>query len=302
MPQPDITSLEAAPLAAEPDQARCPVRRKRGPLPVGILVPGGLLLALLAAYFLGPALFHLPAPNKQDLFHALRGPGTKGHLLGTDSLGRDTLARALAGGRTSLFIAASATALGMLLGGSLGLIAGFKAGIVDTVISRLIDVALAFPALILALVVVTFLGANVRDVIIAVAVYTVPAYMRLTRASTIAVRDRGFVVAARQSGAPNRYLLRRHVIPQVVPTVLAFALIAVGTAVAIESSLSFLGLGVQAPTASWGNMIAQGQPYLTSDAAIVLTPGAMLLVTIVLLNILGDGIRDSLDRRAEGTL
>jgi peptide/nickel transport system permease protein len=256
-----------------------------------IWLPAVVLIMVVGACFLFPLVGHLPGPNSGSLAQARDPLFSPGHLLGTDPLGNDELSRALYGGQISIEVGLGSVALGFLVGGALGVFAGYYGGAVDTVVMRVLDVFLAFPSLVLALTVATYLGPNERDVIIAIAFFTTPAYARLARATALRLREQDFVVSAKLVGGKDRHILVRHVVPHVVPSMATFGLLTVAVAMIIESALDYLGLGVRPPQPTWGNMIAAGQEYLSSDPALVLVPAAFLFVTILSLNLLGDALR-----------
>lgn len=270
--------------------------RRRGRFAVGIVAPATLLGLIVLACLVGPPLVGLPDPNAQDLAAARQGVGSPGHLLGTDALGRDVLTRALHGGRISLLVGVLSVALGLVVGGAFGLVAGYRGRRTDMVLSRVVDVLLAFPALVLVLAIATYLGPSVQNVILAIAFFTTTMYFRLARAGAIALRDREFVIAARLAGARSGYTLARHIAPLVAQPLLAYSLLAVGAVITVESGLSFLGLGVRPPQATWGVMIADGKPELTIAAHMTFVPAVFLFLTVVALNMLGDALRARADR------
>lgn len=260
-------------------------------------LPALVLAVIVGACVFGPLFGALPDPNAQDLSQAGASLVAPGHLLGTDALGRDLLARCLYGGRISLLVGVGAVALGAVVGGSLGVLAGYLRGVTDTVISRFVDMLLAFPALVLAIVVATYLGPSVRNVILAVGFFTVPAFVRLSRATALSVRERDSVLAAKLAGARPGYVIVRHVVPNVLASLLSYGLLMIGTAMILEASLSFLGLGVQPPAASWGSIISAGKADIADAPHIALVPGAFLFATVVVLNLAADAIQVRLDRR-----
>lgn len=271
------------------------LRLRRGAL--GLWLPLLVLVLIVGACVVGPLLGALPDPNAQDLDHAAATLGSTGHPLGADALGRDLLARCLYGGRISLLVGVGAVALGALVGGTLGVLAGYLRGPTDTVISRFVDMLLAFPALVLAIVVATYLGPSVRNVILAIGFFTVPAFVRLARATALSVREREPVIAAKLAGARSGYIIVRHVVPNVLASLLSYGLLMIGTAMILEASLSFLGLGVQPPDASWGSIIAAGKADIADAPHIALVPGAFLFLTVVVLNLTADALQARLDRR-----
>lgn len=259
-------------------------------------IPAVVLVLIVVGCFLGPAVLHLPGPSVGDLNAVNRPPLSPGHLLGTDDLGNDLLSRAFFGGRLSIEVGLGSVALGLIIGGSLGVVAAYRGGMVDSVIMRILDMFLAFPSLVLALAVSAYLGPNERDVIFAITFFTMPAYARLARAEGLRVRQRNFVVSAQLVGGKASYVITRHVVPNVAPSLLTFGLLTVAVAMLIEAALSFLGLGVPPPAPSWGGMIASGQQYLGTNPWMALVPGGFLFVTVLCLNLLGEKLRRRLQQ------
>jgi peptide/nickel transport system permease protein len=206
------------------------------------------------------------------------------------------MSRILYGGRTSIEVGLAVNVIGVVAGGFIGMFAGFRRGIVDSLIMRVLDVMLAFPALILTIVVATYLGASMLNVIWAISFFSIPAYARLSRAVTLKLREQVYIDAARMSGRGDWAILRQHIAPNVLPQLATYSLLQVGIVVMIEATLSFLGAGEGPSQASWGNMIATGQTYLSTNPALVLVPSAFLFVTVVCLNLLGDGLRSRYGR------
>jgi peptide/nickel transport system permease protein len=282
-------ALPAAPRPARPPRSGLRARLRRRDL--DLWIPGVLLAALLIGCFILPLTGLLPSPMSGDLTATMRPPFASGHLLGTDPIGRDVLSRVLYGGRTSIEVGVCVNLIGMAAGGLIGMITGFRRGVIDSLVMRVIDVMLAFPALILTIVVATYLGPSELNVIWAISFFSVPAYARLARAVTLTLRERTYIDAARMSGRSDRAILLRHIAPSVLPQLATYSLLQVGIVVMIEATLSFLGAGVGPSAASWGTMIATGQTYLSTSPALVLVPSAFLFVTVVCLNLLGDGLR-----------
>lgn len=263
-------------------------------------MPAWLLAVIVGGCLLGPWLLPgIPDPDIQDLSRAREGLGAPGHLLGLDELGRDVLSRSLHGGRISLVIGVSAVVIGLVVGGALGVVAGYLGGWVDSVISRCVDVLLAFPPLVLQLTIATYMGPTVRNVIIALALYTVPTYARLARAGALGLRQRNHVLAARLAGAPPWHVMARHIVPNVMNSLIAYSLLALSTTIILAAALSFLGLGVPPPQASWGTMISSGSGLLDTAPHISLVPGVFLFLTVVALNMLNDRL-SSRRRHLEG--
>lgn len=277
-----------------------PVRASRGrswARELELWVPVALLIMIAGACFLGPLIASLPGPNAGSLSDAQAGIGTPGHLLGTDALGKDLLSRALYGGQVSIEVGLGSVGLGLLVGGLVGMVAGYKKGALDVVVMRLLDMLLAFPSLVLALAVATYLGPNERDVIFAIAFFTVPAYARLARSATLKLRETNFVLGAQLAGARDRHVLIRHIVPNIIGQLFTYGLLTVGLAMIIEAALSFLGLGVRPPQPTWGSMIAEGQSHLAIDPTITLVPAGFLFVTVMALNLAGDALRVRWGRR-----
>ena len=200
--------------------------------------------------------------------------------------------RILYGGQISFEVGFGVTAIGLVVGGLLGMAAGYWGGVADTIISRLLDVLIAFPALVLALAIAEGLGPSEVHVIWALSVFSIPAVGRIARSATLALRGQTFILAARLSGTRGWRVIVRHVIPNIVPQLMTFSLLGIGIAIILEGALSFLGLGIPLPEASWGSMIAQGQQTLSASPDLVLIPSAFLFATVLSLNLLGDALRE----------
>jgi peptide/nickel transport system permease protein len=254
-----------------------------------------LLIAIVVA--LAAPLVSPHDPLRQDLGHALARPD-RVHWLGTDNVGRDVLSRVIWGTRVSLVAGFISVALAVLTGGGLGIVAGYAGGRVDGLLMRVMDAVLSFPPLVLALALGAVLGAGLTGVLIALGVVYTPTFARLMRGQVLAVKAREYVDAARALGAPGWRIACRHVLPNAATPIVVQASLSVAFAILAEASLSFLGLGVQPPAASWGSMINAGRGYLQQAPWIVFGPGAALFVTVVGLNFVGDAVRDALDPRA----
>jgi peptide/nickel transport system permease protein len=221
------------------------------------------------------------------------------HLLGTDHLGRDILARLAYGARYSLLIGFAAVALGLVVGVPLGAISGFYGGWLDLVIQRVIDVLVSFPGFLLALSLVAVLGVGINNVIMAVGLGVVPAFVRLVRASALSLREREYVIAARVSGASGWLIIWRHVLPNAMPPVVVQATLGLGSSLLTAAGLGFLGLGVQQPTPEWGAMLGEGRAYIFSNPNLATFPGVAIFLTVLCFNLAGDGLRDALDPLTE---
>lgn len=250
-----------------------------------------LVLAGLAAPLLAPA-----DPTATALGERLGPPGTV-HALGQDALGRDVLSRLLHGARLSVAVGTATVLVSLLVGVTLGAIAGFAGGRIDEALSRVIDVLLAFPGLLLAIALAAFLGPSVPNVILALSLLGWTGYARLARAEVAAISRRDFVEAAAALGAGPGRIVVRHILPLAAPALLVQAAFGMAGAITAESSLSFLGLGVPPPTPSWGAMVAEGRPFLLVAPHVLVFPGAALALTILALQLLGDLLREGLDVR-----
>jgi peptide/nickel transport system permease protein len=259
-------------------------------------IPAAATAFIVLACFVWPLLGDVPRSVDGNIALANLPAGSAGHLLGTDTVGNDVLARVLAGGRVALEVGVATNVVGLIVGGALGLVAAAAGGVLDMVAARFLDVLIAFPAVVLALLIAADLGPGELNVILALTFLTVPAYARLARAHALQVRGSDFVQAARLSGARTSQTFG-HFIPNVLPGLLTFSFLGVSLAITFEASLSFLGLGVVPPAASWGDMIAQGQEYLGTNPSLALIPSACLVVTVVAVNLTGDAVRTRLASR-----
>ncbi|MEV0714191.1 ABC transporter permease [Asanoa sp. NPDC050611] len=286
----------AAPAAAGRSPARAALRRfRRHPAALVSLV--FIALVVLAAIFARPLSGH--DPNAIDLLNARSGP-SGAHLLGTDSTGRDVLSRLLFAGRISLGVGIASAAIAVVVGTLLGSIAGLLGGWVDGLVMRLADVFMSFPSLVVIVVVAGILGPSVLTMVIAIGLFQWPVCGRIVRGVTLSLREQEFVLAARATGAGPLWLMRKHIIPAALPPVSVVATLAVAQAIALEATLSFLGLGVQPPAASWGNMLtdAQSLTVIRSEPWLWLSPGIAVALTVLAVNFIGDGLRDAVDPRS----
>jgi peptide/nickel transport system permease protein len=264
-------------------------RTRLGPL--GVVV---MIVAIAVALF--APLISPYDPLKQDLGNTLARPD-RAHLMGTDNVGRDVLSRMIWGTRVSLLAGFGSVALAMVTGGLLGLLAGYAGGQTDGLVMRVMDAVLSFPPLVLALALGAVLGAGLTGVVIALGVVYTPTFARLMRGQVLTIMARDYVEAARALGAPGWRVAWHHVLPNAAAPIVIQASLSVAFAILAEASLSFLGLGIQPPGASWGSMINAGRGYLQQAPWIVFWPGTALFVTVVGLNFVGDAVREALDPR-----
>jgi peptide/nickel transport system permease protein len=252
-----------------------------------------VVLALSAA--LAPWLAPLD-PTRQTLIEKRARPGGK-YLLGADEFGRDILSRVIYGSRVALLVGVLSMLIALGGGLLLGTLAGFTGGWVDAVLMRGVEILLAFPYLLLALAIVAMLGPGVLNTTIAVGIWGVPAVTRIVRGSVLTLREAEYVGAARALGAPGRALLRRHILPNIIPGLIVYATLFMANAILLEAALSFLGLGVQPPMASWGLMVSTGRDVLLVAPHVATVPGLAIMLAVLAFNLVGDGLRDALDPR-----
>jgi ABC-type dipeptide/oligopeptide/nickel transport system permease subunit len=260
----------------------------------------GLSIAIIILLVLGAIFARQISPydpvTQQDYANANEGP-TALHWLGTDYLGRDLLSRIIFGARVSLLVGAVSVGIGLLAGVAIGVTAGYLGGKTDSILMRLSDVIWAFPSLMLALSITAALGRGIGNAMIAIGVVNVPFFARLSRASTLAVRHRDYVVAADAIGASVPRVILRHVLPNIVAPLIVQGSLAYGVAMTTEASLDFLGVGVQPPTPSWGVDLQVGYQYLANNPSLAIFPGLAIFIAVLAFNFLGDGLRVALDPR-----
>lgn len=264
----------------------------RGPLTlVAATIVTVVCIAAIAAPWLTPY-----SPNAMDLNGVLQAPSWT-HLAGTDELGRDLLTRILHGARPSMAAAFGIVGIGTAFGLLIGTLSGLLSGWFDTVVMRLTDVVLALPGLVVALALTAALGPSLFNAVVALGLLAVPAYIRVARGQTLALRETEYVLAARSMGASTLHLMRVHMLPNVLPPVLVFMTFHLGASILASSALSFIGLGAQPPDAEWGSMIGAGREYVLGHWWYVTLPGVVIILTASSFNILGDALRDMLDPR-----
>jgi peptide/nickel transport system permease protein len=257
----------------------------------GMLIMGTFLLTAILAPLIAPY-----DPIVQELVMRRRPPSQE-HPLGRDDLGRDILSRIIFGARTSLQVGVMSVGFAIVIGAIIGAVSGYLGGWIDNIVMRLMDIMLAFPALLLALAIVTILGPGLMNMLYAIGIVSIPAYARIVRASVLSVKEQDYILAARAIGAPPSRILFRNVFPNTLTPLIVQATLGIGTAILDAAGLSFLGLGAQPPQPEWGAMLGQGRYAVFTAPHIVLFPGLAIMLTVLGFNLLGDGLRDALDPR-----
>ncbi|QNM16082.1 MULTISPECIES: nickel transporter permease [Fusobacterium] len=255
-----------------------------------------LVILFLAALFADQIANYDTVVIKQNLADRLQPPSGK-HWLGTDEFGRDIFARIVHGARVSLRVGIIAVSISIICGGILGAIAGYYGGLLDNVIMRAMDIFLAVPSILLAIAIVSALGPSIINLMIAISISSIPRYARIVRASVLSIRDQEFIEAARAIGASNTRIIFRHIIPNSLAPVIVQGTLGVASAILSTAGLSFIGLGIQPPAPEWGSMLSGGRQYLRYAWWVTTFPGVAIMITILSLNLLGDGLRDALDPR-----
>jgi len=256
---------------------------------VGLVLLGLMLVAAALAPWLTTH-----DPIAQNAAAQLQGPSAQ-HLFGTDEYGRDTWSRLLHGARVSLTIGISATLLAMVIGSLIGIVAGWRGGTLDAALMQTMDVLLAFPSLILGLIVVAMLGPTMTNLVIAIALTSIPPFARIARAPTIALKEREFIEACRAMGFSEARTLGLHVLPNIAAEIIVMGSLWLANAIRTEASLAFIGLGLKPPTPTWGGMIRSGFENILDNAWLAVVPSVAILLVIFALNLLGDGLRDAID-------
>lgn len=253
-----------------------------------------VLVALLA-----PLLTPMD-PNHQDLGSRLLAPLSQGHVLGTDSLGRDILSRLIIGAQKSLFVALTSVVISVVIGVGIGLVSGYFGGMLDSILMRFVDACLAFPFLLLAITIIAILGPGTWNVIIALIASQWVVYVRLVRGEALSLREREFILSARMLGVGRPSIMVKHVLPNIFGPILVVSTLELGIVIVTEASLSFLGLGANASTATWGSMLADGRSHLSTAWWLSTIPGLAIFLVVLAVNLLGDALRDSIDPRMKG--
>ncbi len=264
---------------------------------VGVVI---ILIFLIAAIF-APVLVPYD-PYMQNLNDPLLHPGQKGHILGTDAIGRDSLSRIIYGARTSLMVGVVSVLIAALIGLALGLIAGFYGGFANTIIMRFIDSLMSIPMILLALVIAALLGGGLVNVMIAIGISMMSVYARMMCGQVLSVKENDFITAVRAIGANNYRIMLRHLLPNCFSPLIVLITMQFGTAILAEAGLSFLGVGIEPPGAAWGAMVNEGYKYLLTVPALSLVPGVTIIAVVFAFNMVGDGLRDALDPRLRGLI
>ena len=298
---PPLAALENEPRGPSDFQLAIRELKKRPPAMIGLVC---LIIVILFAII--PGFFSPLDPIDQDLIRYIKPPGftdKAGNVyhLGTDQQGRDILSRIIWGSRISLLVGITAVLISGFIGISVGIAAGYFGGWVDTIISRIVDTALAVPFILLAITLVAILGPSLQNIILVIALRTWIVYARVVRSEVLSLKEQDFVMGAKAAGCSTFRILAFYLFPNVISTTIVIATLYLGRMIIIESALSFLGLGVPPPTPTWGGMLADGRAFLDTAWWIALFPGLVLMVTVLSVNLLGDWLRDVLDPRMKHT-
>lgn len=261
-----------------------------------ILIGTSILITLIIVSFIGPLFIKQDNISSVDLYN-ISSPPSGEHLLGTDDLGRDVLARLLYGGRVSLLVGVFATMLQVMIGTILGVLAGYFGGAIDAIIMRIVDIVMCFPFFIVAIALAAIVGPSVVNLIIIIAILSWTDIARIVRAEVLSIKERDFIMASKAIGFNNLDIILKHIIPNVLSSILVATTLSMATAILMEASLSFLGMGVKPPMPSWGNMLtaAQNMRTLSSEWWLWIPPGFMIIISVLAINFLGEGLRRKLD-------
>jgi peptide/nickel transport system permease protein len=262
----------------------------------GVVVIMVLIITAIFAPLMAPY-----SPIKADFSHRLLQPNSE-HWLGTDNLGRDVLSRVIYGTRVSLIIGFLAVGISAAFGMALGLAAGYFGRMTNAIIMRFIDSIMAFPGILLALIIASLLGGGLRNVVIALGIGLVPGFARLMHGQVLSVKENDYIMACRSMGAGNLSIMLRHMLPNCFPTLIVAITMLLGMTVLAEAGLSFLGVGIEPPTAAWGSMVSDGYRYLSTNPMLSFAPGVAIMLLVFAFNMVGDGLRDALDPRLRGIL
>jgi len=262
------------------------------------LIAAGFVLILVVLAIVGPSIvpYDVTAENYNII---LKAPSWQ-HLFGTDTFGRDIFSRVIAGSRISLLVGLSSVTFGAFFGSILGLISGYYGGVIDSIIMRVSDTLFAFPGIILAIGIIAILGPGLANVVIAVAVFSMPMFARIVRSNTLALKNSVYIEAAENIGASDARILFKHLLPGSFSNIIVYYTMTIGNSILTASSLSFLGMGAQPPSPEWGAMLSGGRDYIGLSWHMTFFPGLAIFLTVLAFNMLGDGLRDALDPKLEG--
>lgn len=255
-----------------------------------------VFIALMSIVAIVPGVFEPHSYTETNLARRGESP-SMAHPLGFDDIGRDILSRLIRGTRVAFTVALAATGISLLIGITVGAIAGYYGGFIDSILSRLVDAILAFPLLVLLLTLSAVVGPSLSTVVIVIGITTWATYARVVRADVLSVRERDFILSARATGVDTPRIIVRHILPNVMGPIIVLASLSVGSVIILEASLSFLGFGIPRPTPAWGSMLSDGRDHLRSYPHIAIAPGIMIFLTVLAFNLIGDGLRDALDPR-----
>lgn len=291
------TTVSTPALAPSGSRLPRPVRRMlRSPVAmIGLVIVTAFIFVGIAAPWIAPHNY-----DRAD-FSMARNPPSETYWLGNDELGRDMLSRLMHGAQISLTLGIISVSIGVVVGVTLGIVAGYFGGLPDLLISGAIDILLAFPSILLAIMLVAFLGGNLQNAIIAIGVLSIPVYTRLVRSSTLALREELFIEAARALGASHFTILTRHILPNVLAPIIVQSSLQMAAAIQAAAALGYLGLGAPPDVPEWGNMLQKGRNFIFSAPHIVLYPGLATMLVVFGFSLLGDGLRDALDPRLRGS-
>jgi peptide/nickel transport system permease protein len=267
----------------------------------GLVIFGMIILILFLFTAAAAPLISPYPPNAQSLRETLANPSAK-HLLGTDYLGRDTLSRLIYGARMSLMVGVVALGIAAVIGMTLGMLAGFYGSWVNAIIMRIVDALMSFPMILLALLLAGLLGGGLTNVMIALGIALIPAYARLMCGQVLAIRENDYILAGKAMGSSNFRMMFRHIFPNALPPLIVLVTMQIGAAILAEAGLSYLGVGISPPTASWGAMVSDGFGYLLTNPLLSFFPGFAIMIVVFAFNMVGDGLRDAFDPRLRGTL
>lgn len=261
-------------------------------------IVAGMLIVLVNVFMaLFAPLISTYSVDDMDFLNIFAHPGEGGHILGSDDYGRDIYSRLVYGSRISLLVGVVAVGIGLIFGSVVGVISGYFGGFVDSLIMRIMDALLSFPYVLLAIAMMAVLGAGLFNAMLAIGIVMIPSFSRVVRSAVINVKNEEFITAARSMGASHMWIIFQHVVPNIFPVLIIYASLNFAGAVISEATLSFLGLGIQPPTPSWGSMLAEAKNYLQTAPHMAIFPGVAILITCLGFNLLGDGLRDILDPR-----